>query len=66
VELSRHYAYYKYRERYGVWPNHPRIKNALLLEPTAETLRHIKHLQIKRARRKWAVEAVPPWEDRRA
>ncbi len=43
---------HKYKERYGVWPNHPSIKNAPMLEPTQDTLNFIKHNQIKFSKRR--------------
>lgn len=43
---------HKYKERYGVWPNHPSIKQAPMLEPTDDTLNFIRHTQIRYAKRR--------------
>lgn len=46
------WAAWTYRERLGVWPNDPRLKNVQPSQPSAETLAWLKHLQIKKAKRK--------------
>lgn len=42
---------HKYREKFGVWPNDPRVKNAPQVEPSQETLAWIKSRQIAAAKR---------------
>lgn len=47
----------KYRERLGVWPNDPRIKQVDPLEPSVETQRWVQHTQIKWAKSKQGAAA---------
>lgn len=42
------WASHKYKSKFGVWPNN--FKNAPMVEPSAEVLGYIKHLNIKRAK----------------
>lgn len=43
---------HKYKERYGVWPNDARVKNAPAGVITPEVKRFIQHVNIKRAKAK--------------
>ena len=53
---DHHYAdgwvVHKYRERYGCWPNDPRVKHAAPLDCTPEVLNFIRSRQIAYARSK--------------
>ena len=37
----------QYREKYGVWPNDPRVSNAPALEPGKMLSGWLRHLRIK-------------------
>ncbi len=56
IQQSRKYrsgwAANQYRGKFGVWPNHPDIKNASIREPSQETLNWVKHRQIAYSKRK--------------
>jgi len=45
------WAAHAYKERLGVWPNDPRVRYAEPVEPDEFTMKQIKYLQIKRAKR---------------
>ncbi len=44
------WAAYKFRERFGVWPNDPRVRYAPLLPPSLETIRWVRSRQIAYAK----------------
>lgn len=46
------WAAYKYREKYGVWPNDERVKHASMREPTPEVMSWITSRNIAYAKRK--------------
>lgn len=48
------WAAHKYRERYGVWPNNPAVKNAAPVAPSQEALDYIRSRAIAWAHRKRA------------
>ena len=54
------WAAWAYRDKFGVWPNDKRIKNALPQEPDKEVQGWIQHLNIKRAHRKKNTEPPEP------
>lgn len=43
---------HKYRDKYSVWPNDPRVKNALLINIGSEVTNWVKHQAIKRSKSK--------------
>lgn len=44
------WAAHKYREKFGVWANDKRVKNAPATPPKEEVINFIRHLQIKNAK----------------
>jgi DNA repair protein RadD len=51
---SQGWAAHKYRERFGVWPNDPRIRSAPASEPSLQTRNWLKSRQIAFAKRRRA------------
>lgn len=57
-QYKQGWAAHKYREKFGVWPNDPRIKHAGMREPSQETLSWITSRNIARAKAKQKQEVA--------